>query len=163
MSELKARRAYFSEDDYERGTHKICAKVSDCGYDRKNDWWSYAFEDEVYIKSEADKVIADLEESHKKEVGQLLMEIAELKKERNWLAKDRSQAYDDLEKRAQLNIKQEESNRHQKFKRCLAMAMWCRLKRLDAADYRIPREKWEFYDKWNKRWLELAEKFKEAK
>lgn len=34
-------------------------------------------------------------------------EIAELKKERDWLAKDRAQAYDDLEKRAQLNIKQE--------------------------------------------------------
>jgi iron-sulfur cluster repair protein YtfE (RIC family) len=34
---------------------------------------------EVYLKSEADKVIADLEESHKKEVGQLLIEIAELK------------------------------------------------------------------------------------
>ena len=33
-----------------------------------------------YLKSEADKVIADLEESHKKEVGQLLIEIAELKK-----------------------------------------------------------------------------------
>ena len=34
----------------------------------------------VYIKSEADKVIADLEESHKMEVEQLLMEIAGLKK-----------------------------------------------------------------------------------
>ena len=34
----------------------------------------------VYIKSEADKVIAELEESHKKEVEQLLMEIVGLKK-----------------------------------------------------------------------------------
>ena len=33
----------------------------------------------VYDKSEADKVIAELEESHKKEVEQLLMEIVELK------------------------------------------------------------------------------------
>ena len=33
----------------------------------------------VYLKEEADKVIADLEESHKKEVEQLLMEIVELK------------------------------------------------------------------------------------
>ena len=38
----------------------------------------------MYDKSEADKFIADLEESHKKEVGQLLMEIAELKEERRW-------------------------------------------------------------------------------
>lgn len=51
---------------------------------------------------------------------------------------------------------------HQKYKRCLAMARWC------AAEYDIynltPRiEKVELYRKWHKRWLELAEKFKEAK
>ena len=53
--------------------------------------------------------------------------------------------------------------RHQKYNRCLAMAKCCKRKRIDAADYRIPRKKWEFYDKWYKRWIELAEKFKEAK
>lgn len=51
----------------------------------------------------------------------------------------------------------------QKYKRCLAMAKVCKLKRFDAADYSIPRRKWDFYDKWLKRWLELAKKFKEAK
>ena len=35
--------------------------------------------DEFYLKYEADKLIADLEESHKKEVEQLLIYIAELK------------------------------------------------------------------------------------
>lgn len=35
---------------------------------------------EFYLKDEADKVIADLEESHKMEVEQLLMEIVGLKK-----------------------------------------------------------------------------------
>ena len=34
---------------------------------------------EFYLKSEADKVIEDLEESHKKEVEQLLLTILELK------------------------------------------------------------------------------------
>ena len=34
---------------------------------------------QVYLKSEADRFIADLEESHKMEVEQLLIEIAELK------------------------------------------------------------------------------------
>lgn len=33
----------------------------------------------VYLKAEADKVIAELEESHKMEVEQLLIEISELK------------------------------------------------------------------------------------
>jgi hypothetical protein len=36
--------------------------------------------EEFYLKYEADKVIADLEESHKMEVEQLLMEIVGLKK-----------------------------------------------------------------------------------
>lgn len=52
---------------------------------------------------------------------------------------------------------------HHKRKRCLAMAKWCKCKRIDAADYKIPRRKWDFYDKWYKRWLELAEQFKEEK
>lgn len=34
----------------------------------------------VYIKQDVDKVIADLEEFHRKEVGQLLMKIAGLEK-----------------------------------------------------------------------------------
>lgn len=34
-----------------------------------------------YLKSEVDNAIADLEESHKKEVEQLLMEITKLKKQ----------------------------------------------------------------------------------
>ena len=38
----------------------------------------------VYLKSDADKVIADLEESHKMEVEQFLMEIVKLKDERRW-------------------------------------------------------------------------------
>ena len=39
---------------------------------------------QMYPKSEADKVIAELEESHKMEVEQLLMEIVKLKEERRW-------------------------------------------------------------------------------
>ena len=39
---------------------------------------------DLYLKSEVDKEIAELEESHKKEVGQLLMEIVELKDKRRW-------------------------------------------------------------------------------
>ena len=67
MSELKAHKAYNRWIDDEMPTPNddlIC--------------------NEVYLKSEADKVIADLEESHKKEVEQLLMEIVKLKEERRW-------------------------------------------------------------------------------
>lgn len=63
--------------------------------------------------------------------------------------------------------------RHQKHKRCLAMAMWCKklshvyaLSAYTHRGWKIARyydEKAELYRKWHKRWLELAEKFKEAK
>ena len=51
--------------------------------------------------------------------------------------------------------------RHHKYKRCLAMARWFKIMSILAADYRVPREKWNFYEKWHKRWLELSEKFKD--
>ena len=48
-----------------------------------------------------------------------------------------------------------------KRKRCLAMAWWC------SAELGMLVSTWEskikHYKKWHKRWLELAEKFKEAK
>ena len=50
---------------------------------------------------------------------------------------------------------------HHKYKRCLAMARWFKIMSILAADYRVPREKWNFYEKWHNRWLELSEKFKD--
>lgn len=52
--------------------------------------------------------------------------------------------------------------RHQKYKRCLAMAKLCNEKWLVHNFAEIPT-KLGFYDKWEKRWLELAEKFKPNK
>lgn len=51
--------------------------------------------------------------------------------------------------------------RHQKYKRCLAMAKWCNDRYiLDECLYELGKT--SFYERWEKRWLELAEKFKEA-
>ena len=69
MSELKATTA-----------QEIVRNEKDCDYMDELFGGVKMPPTQVYIKSEADKVIADLEESHKKEVGQLLMEIAGLKK-----------------------------------------------------------------------------------
>ena len=106
---------------------------------------------EVYIKSEADKVIAELEET--------------LKNSRNarkyW--------------RNEYLIEYKECN-HSNYKRCLAMAKTCQLraeryerylneyKNCDSPSTR----RWQFlmknhYEKWHRRWLELAEKFNEEK
>lgn len=111
-------------------------------------------ETKFYLKSEVDEC------------------ISEIKKERDWLAKDRAQAYDDLEKRAQLNIRQEKSSRHQKYKRCVAMTKWCFAKA--NFHYIIGRKegrqfakdnfrRGNLYSKWCDRWKKLAEQFKEAK
>jgi hypothetical protein len=64
---------------------------------------------------------------------------------------------------------------HHKYKRCLAMAKWCRMNdefmQLESERLGLPqstlfleyRRKSMWWNKWRKRWLELAEKFKEAK
>lgn len=110
---------------------------------------------DIYHKADADLVIAERD----KVIEEQENLIATLKKERDWLAKDRAQAYDDLEKRAQLNIKQKESNLHHKYKRCLAMASYWL-----AVSYQCVDDKHrQNAERHRRKWLELAERFKEAK
>lgn len=51
---------------------------------------------------------------------------------------------------------------HQKYKRCLAMAMWCASRVVVwTTDGNERKSNW--YWKWKERWKNLAEKFKEEK
>ena len=110
-----------------------------------------------YLKSEADKVIADLEESHKMEVEQLLMEIVGLKEGAKNLILD--------------NYLKDKEIRHHKHKRCLAMARMCEeaynrecgLNLEDFTDKEFYKQQIEFWPRWESKWLKIAEKFKEAK
>lgn len=104
------------------------------------------------IRQMCKDVLSKLEEQES-EIADKNKEIAELQKQ----VHDYAQGLYVIQSRAE-----KEARRH-KYKRCLSMAKVCKLKRIDAADYRIPRRKWDFYDKWLKRWLSLADKFKEAK
>lgn len=118
-------------------------------------------EAQVYLKSETDKVIADLEESHKMEVGQLLIEIVELKA-------DYKEACERLQTANLIKDEQLAAARRHKYKRCLNKAEWCeeRSARYDALQEHSGfswRREIDFYFRWYQRWLELAEKFKEAK
>ena len=54
------------------------------------------------------------------------------------------------------------ATRHQKYKRCLAMAEWCNSE-IGIADTDGDYEDMRRYQKWHERWLKLSEKFKEAK
>lgn len=86
---------------------------------------------EVYLKSEADKVIAELKES----VKNLILD----------------------------NYLKDKEIRRQKYKRCLDKARWCESENYTACWYHENSERCEWTEKWCKRWLELAEQYKEAK
>lgn len=118
---------------------------------------------EFYLKSEADKVIADLEESHKMEVEQLLMEIVKLKA-------DYKEACGRLQTANLIKDEQLAATRHSNHKRCLAMARLCgkTVDHLNSEGYIYEKENHtkeltdcirgtEFYDKWYHRWLALTE------
>jgi len=92
---------------------------------------------EVYSKQEADEVIARL----KKKLDIYKRGFKEDERINAFLCK---------------------SARHQKYKRCIAMAKWCRRNRLHASVCG-PVEKIDFWEKWRKRWLKIAEQFKENK
>ena len=117
-----------------------------------------------YSKSNADKVIAEKD----KEIAELKEQIEVLKHQACKMdcmtVKLYNEACDDII--------------HQKYKRCLAMADFCEsqcdyyntlgngfwlvrgdVKKRD--EYR--KKSSDFWWKWHKRWLELAERFKEAK
>lgn len=147
MSELKAT-----------SSGEIRARDALLGY-----WW--------YEKYEADKVIAELED--KCQMHDFFWEGCGFAKRgfKNTIAV--SEAYDFLEeenKQLKESIAVYQRNekldireiRHQKYKRCMAMAWWCRAsavleKELDAKPYQ------DYYERWFFRWLKLAEQFKEAK
>ena len=95
----------------------------------------------VVIKDEADKVIAELEDK--------VLQYKVLDKEH----------CRDLNTQEQFFAKQIARHKH---KRCLAMAKWCHNESLWWYSKGYGFEKYDkFWEKWEKRWLELAEKFKE--
>ena len=102
----------------------------------------------VYHADDADKVIAEKD----KEIARLNDKALQYKV----LDKEHCRDLNAQERRFALQMA------HHKYKRCLAMAKLCNEKWL-VHNFAEITTKLGFYDKWEKRWLELAEKFKEAK
>lgn len=134
-----------------------------------------------YLKSEADKVIAELKD--KCNMHDFFWEGCGFAKRGFKNSIEVSEAFDKLEaenKRLEKCCKEYDSRqriderikfsaakqlRRQKYKRCLAMAKWCKLW------YEEEKYEWQLkdvhhwfkmslFDKWHKRWLSIAEKFK---
>ena len=124
---------------------------------------------DVYIKSEVDEVIAKLnrqveflQTTHSScnncnkcadGMGRVFDEsLDELKKEKAYL----------LEHTTEVINSQERVIRRQKYKRCLVLAKWCNERYiLDDCLYNLGKTR--FYERWENRWLNIAEQFKEAK
>ena len=98
----------------------------------------------LYIKSEVDKVIAEKD-------AKIIALDAEVFKQ-----KHHAKLFFDERNYAETSL------RHSKYKRCLATAKWCDAE-ADVADADGDYEDMRWYQKWHKRWLAIAEQFKEAK
>lgn len=141
MSELKSynsERIYWAVEQHEREA----GDIEDLHLD----------DNLYYIKSEVDKVIAELE--MQLERAKLVLRLNEPKA-----------LYSNLDTMSRLNHKiyvVERRELHQKYKRCLTMAQWCDAE-ADVADADGDYDDMRWYQKWHYRWLDLAVKFKEVK
>lgn len=138
MSELKAISGHEIREDIDYNTRGIDPE--------DKEWHNYGKElcDTLYYhKSEADKVIAEKD-----------AEIARLKA----IRKVHVEA---IESMGAGLLQDEDKIRHSKYKRCLAMAKWCDSENYTACWYHENSERCEWTEKWHKRWLELAERFKD--
>ena len=108
---------------------------------------------QLYLKSEADKVIAekDAEIQRLKDIRKVHVEA--------------------IESMGAGLLQDNDEIRHQKYKRCLAMAEMCEA-RYDEEDAKVNGcgASWEYiskemkyWERWRNRWLKIAELFKDAK
>jgi hypothetical protein len=112
---------------------------------------------EAYKKYEADKVIAEL----KTNLSEIQSQKMQLEDDVALLRHNNAELKESAKNLILDNYLQNKEIRRQKYKRCLALAMWCwsvkELNRYGDQDYM------DFAEKWRQRWLKIAEKFKEAK
>lgn len=153
MSELKAgviRTPHNEGMVFDRGSSRISVTED---------------ETEFYLKSEADEELAKLNRQVKflqtthsscnecnecaDGMGRVFYEyLDKLKKEKAYLLKHTSKVINS----------QERVIHRQKYKRCLSMAKWCN-ERYILCDSLYELGKTRFYERWEKRWLELAKNF----
>lgn len=155
MSELKAISGFEIRENIDYNTRGIDPE--------DKEWRNYGkelCETLYYIKTEADNVIAEKD----KEIQRLENLCVSYRIDCDNLAIRETNAYKVIER-------DNKELRHHNYKRCLAMAEMCNA-RYDEED---AKENWcglsweyiskemKYQERWRKRWLELAEKFKEAK
>ena len=143
------------------------------------------YKTKVYLKSEADKVIAELKDIIEKnqsayyvDLGIVAKDCEKLKASEDVLVTDNRNLLDKVKNlenhlrenadhfqrnEAQILENADKEIRHNKYKRCLAMAHICYKNSIACANYTMPHEKYKHWRRWQTIWSELAEKFKRAK
>ena len=133
---------------------------------------------EVYLKYEADKVIAELKNENERLKKEASCTFSDDCLRVRQLRADYKEACDRLHTANLIKDEQLAATRHSKRKRCLAMARWCKdnadwwdyeqINRLheqrgnaESFRFKAAHNRFCFFVKWNERWLELADKFKE--
>ena len=136
---------------------------------------------ECYDADEVDALTAELEENHKKEVEQLLIANREQELSAKKIIAELNMRICDGDEDFEIANNQIERLlkivRQQKYKRCLAMSEQCKESMRLMRTYEATDDYWnlepgqdaeyfckkgDFYSTWRKRWLKLADKFKEA-
>ena len=111
-----------------------------------------------YLKSDADKVIAEKD----KEIQRLENLCESYRIDCDNLAIREANAYKEIER-------DNKRIRHQKHKRCFAMAKWCEeqykyltcLENWQMTDKEYQQVIGDYWDRWHKHWLKIAEQFKD--
>ena len=161
MSELKATTA-----------QEIVRNEKDCDYMDELFGGVKMPPTQVYIKSEADKVIAKLENENERLKKQASCTFSDDCLRVRHLRADYKEACDRLQTANLIKDEQLAATRHSNYKRCLYQVENCRTSSVyffhlcerekdegKAAEYRRVSD---WFDKWEERWLKLAEKFKET-
>lgn len=120
----------------------------------------------VYLKSEADKVIAEKDKAIdelKAKINKYIELLYGKTEYHSVLAMCAIYGCKDVrEFHSTINAAIDRSNtqiNHQKYKRCKAMARWCVKMMVFNSKYGTDK-KWHLFKKWHKHWMDLAEKFK---
>ena len=130
---------------------------------------------EVYLKSEADNVIAELKNENERLKKEASCTFSDDCLRVRQLRADYKEACDRLQTANLIKDEQLAATRHSKRKRCLAMAERCKFRMYylsTVVDYELSKlfpnptaikrytKKESRMDYWKNRWLELAEQFK---
>ena len=159
---IKATRVYI-KDEVDKVIAELKAQVN--GFFNRANLWHYNAQNEhnaaVAVRMENAKLKAKIAEKDK-EIQRLENLCESYRIDCDNLAIREANAYKEIER-------DNKRSRHQKHKRCFAMAKWCEeqykyltcLENWQMTDKEYQQVIGDYWDRWHKHWLKIAEQFKD--